>query len=457
WRPAEIAEFVDLWKYTVDYFRDNGVHNFLYAISPDRSRLAEPSYFYNDLIDNPGLKELVDKYIDLRFTGGANASTRTKAHSDLNAYYAEANDSGFDATSPHWNEPFALNFQGVPLDLNPETGAVTTASTEFDSWFVRDSQTGTSQFEDYFWQKWSEGFPGADYVDVYALDNYWENGNGHTYHPYRGQTAKLKEMFVASLNTIAKHAREDGKLVALTEGSFSGAELINRVVNGGEDSFGSKYPYAKYTSYAMTWWGNISDNTLVQTVDHPNFRWVTDAEVQPIDNPVPHWYDAAPACYLQAGDIDVELEIPAFAGGLAVGFSSGSVSLSDAALSADKAWIVGSSSVPAVEVEDSRPGASVGWDATITAGDSLSGPDQVDGKALGIAPAVVSAAEGQSVTAGAAKAAWTEGFKAPGTQFGSSPVGASRGVATLGGTLSFKIPATVTPGSYRGVLSVTVL
>ncbi|MDR1426430.1 MAG: glycoside hydrolase family 26 protein [Bifidobacteriaceae bacterium] len=158
-----------------------------------------------------------------------------------------------------------------------------------------------------------------------------------------------------------------------------------------------------------------------------------------------------------SGDIEVNLEIPAFAGGLAVGFSSVSMSLSDAALSADKAWIVGSGVLPAVEVEDTRPGASVGWDATIAAGDFLSGPQQVDGKALGIAPAVVSTAEGQTVTPGAAVAAWTEGFKSPGTQFGSSPAGASRGVASLGGTLAYKVPADVAPGSYSGVLSVTVL
>lgn len=297
WRPAAVDEFVELWKYTVDYWRDNGVHNFLYAISPDRSRMGEPSYFISDLVDNPELKQLIDKYIDLRFTGSSNASVRTVAHTRLSAYYVEANAEGFDENSPRWEETIALNFQAVPLDLNQATGAVqNNVRAEFDTWFVRDPATGTSKFEDYFWSKYLEGFPGSDYVDVYGLDNYWENGNGHSYNPYRNATAKLKELFVASINTVAKHAREDGKLVALTEGSFTGAELINRIVNNGADSFGDKYPYAKYTSYAMTWWGNINDSTLIQAAQHPGFRWVTDAERQPIENAVPNWYTEEVGC-----------------------------------------------------------------------------------------------------------------------------------------------------------------
>ncbi|MDR2252435.1 MAG: glycoside hydrolase family 26 protein [Bifidobacteriaceae bacterium] len=470
WRPAEIAEFTELWKYTVDYFRDNGVHNFLYAISPDRSRLGEPSVLYQDLKDNPTKKDVVDKYIDGKVgtpwcfewngqqfcfnMGGWDAATMAKAHADVQAAYDLAQT--LDASSPQWDEPVIINFQGIPLDIDPVTGAVSeTVSTEFDAWFVRDPVTGTSRFEDQLWRKWSEGFPGADYVDLYGLDNYWENGTGHQYHPYTGQTAKLEQMFVASLNIIAKHAREDGKLVALTEGSFSGAELISRVVQGGRDSFGNKYPYTKYTSYALTWWGPVYDATLSEAVDHAKFRWVSDAAQQPIDNAVPQWYAAAPACYTQDGDIDVELEIPQIAGGLGVEFSATSVTLYDAALSADRAWIVGSGDLPAVKVEDTRPGASVGWDATITAGQYLTGPQQVDGKALGIAPAVLSTAEGQVVTAGAPVAAGV-GFVA-GTEFGSSPAGSSRGVASLGGELSYKIPSSVTPGSYKGVVSVTVL
>jgi hypothetical protein len=470
WRPAEIAEFTELWEYTVDYFRANGVHNFIYAISPDRSRLGEPSVLYADLKDSPDKKAAIDKYIETKLPveqcfiwggqqfcwpmGGWSEQIRTQAHADVQAAYDAA--QSMDQTSPEWNEPVIINFQGIPLDIDPATGQVSeTVSTEFDSWFVRDPVTGTSRFEDLIWKKWSEGFPGPDYVDVYGLDNYWENGSGHNYHPYTGQTAKLKQMFVASLNIIAKHAREDGKLVALTEGSFSGAELINRVTASGRDSFGNAYPYAKYTSYAMTWWGSLNDNTLVQTVDHAKFRWVTDSTVQPIDNAVPHWYAAPPECFVQTGDIDVDLEIPEFPGGLAVGFASTSVALGDAALSADKAWIVGAADLPAVTVEDSRPGPSAGWDATISAGQYLSGPEQVGGSALGIAPEVVSVAEGQTVTPGAPVAAGA-GFVA-GTEFGSSPAGASRGVAALGGELSYKIPATVTPGSYRGVLSVTVL
>ncbi|MDR2252437.1 MAG: glycoside hydrolase family 26 protein [Bifidobacteriaceae bacterium] len=156
------------------------------------------------------------------------------------------------------------------------------------------------------------------------------------------------------------------------------------------------------------------------------------------------------------GDIEVELEIPEFPGGLGLTFSATQVTLGDVSLSADKASIIGSGELPAVTVEDTRPGASQGWDATITAGEHLIGPGtQVAGSALGIAPEVLATAEGQVVTAGAPVAAGV-GF-VDGTEFGSSPAGSSRGVASLGGQLSFKVPASVTPGSYRGVVSVTVL
>jgi len=80
----------------------------------------------------------------------------------------------------------------------------------------------------------------------------------------------------------------------------------------------------------------------------------------------------------------------------------------------------------------------------------------VDGKALGVAPQVISTSELQEVTAGDSVAPWAPGFK-EGTGFGSAPAGSSRGLAQLGGELSFKIPGSVEPGSYVGTVSVTVL
>jgi hypothetical protein len=158
----------------------------------------------------------------------------------------------------------------------------------------------------------------------------------------------------------------------------------------------------------------------------------------------------------QRGDIEVELEIPEYAGGLGLEFTERSVTLGDVTLNADKTSFIASAALPKVYVEDTRSGPSLGWDATITAGEYLVGPQQIDGKALGVAPAVVSVAEGQVVTPGAPAAAGV-GFVG-GTGFGSSPVGSSRGVAALGGVLSLKVPAATTlPGAYRGAVSVTVL
>jgi mannan endo-1,4-beta-mannosidase len=69
---ASEEEFIQLWRFTVDYLRDTkGVHNVLYAFSPDRSRMnrirpvSEKNYFYaypgDDYVDILGL----DNYFDL--------------------------------------------------------------------------------------------------------------------------------------------------------------------------------------------------------------------------------------------------------------------------------------------------------------------------------------------------------------------------------------------------------
>lgn len=67
------AEYIALWRFTVDYLRDEkGVHNLLYAFSPDRSRmeLDDPdAYFYaypgDDYVDIIGL----DNYWDVGHPG----------------------------------------------------------------------------------------------------------------------------------------------------------------------------------------------------------------------------------------------------------------------------------------------------------------------------------------------------------------------------------------------------
>jgi len=467
WRPAQIDEYVELWQYTVDYFRDHGVHNFLYVISPDRSRMGEPSYLLSDLKDNPDLKDLIDKYIDTRGAAPGtvwNAATRTTAHTQLATQWAFVSDPGFDSSHEKWNEPIFVNFQAVPLDLDPVTGArLIGTSTEFDSWFVRDPLTGWSKFEEMFKEKWFEGFPGADYVDVYGFDNYWENGNGHTYHPYNSQVAKIEEMFAASLNVIGRLAREDGKIIAMAESGLSSAVVINQIINGNPArGFDTKYPYVKYTSYNLAWVLNqFPDTSALQALNHPSFRWILgpdDPNFATAERLLADWHHTPVGCFLQEGDIDVELNVPEYLGGLGLEFSSNSMSLTDVGLSTDKAFWEGAGALPAITIEDMRAAdPSLGWDATITAGDWVIGPGNVDGKAFGIAPAIISAAYGQTLTAGDPVEAWFEGFKAPGTDLASAAAGASRGVAEVGGDVSFRAPSTVPAGSYSGVFSVTLL
>ncbi|MCI1978970.1 MAG: glycoside hydrolase family 26 protein [Bifidobacteriaceae bacterium] len=82
----EEAEFIDLWKMTQSRFMSNGVHNLLYASSPDRSRFgvddySRTGYFRgypgDEYVDILGL----DDYIDIgRFD---NSGTRETIYNDF--------------------------------------------------------------------------------------------------------------------------------------------------------------------------------------------------------------------------------------------------------------------------------------------------------------------------------------------------------------------------------------
>jgi hypothetical protein len=449
-QPIGFDEYAELYKMSQAYLMEHGVHNFLYEISPDRSRLGEPSWLYRDLTTT-GIKALIDKYID---TKTWSSTIKTRAHADLNDFYAEASDPSFP-NSPHYNEPIALNNSGVPLDLNPETGAQTTATTQFREWI------DSGRWKEFFLNKWKQGFPGKDYVDVYGIDNYWESGGqrGHSYHPYRDQQAKILELFCSSFDYVAELARADGKLVAMTEGSSGIQEIHDRFVNqctttgvnGATATLPEgAYPNLKYVSYALTWRGG-------QSAGAGNANPVTGGYKDEFVMAGGVNFYEPPQYFHEHGDIDVDIELPAFPGGLGIEFSSSSLDLGEVSMSPDKAFWIGAGDLPAISVEDTRPGASVGWDATIVAGDTVVGPETIDGKAFGIAPSVIAAAEGQTVTPGAGAEAWAVGFKSPGTVLATSPAGASRGVAQVGGDVTFKAPATIGAGSFRGVFSVTVL
>lgn len=79
----------------------------------------------------------------------------------------------------------------------------------------------------------------------------------------------------------------------------------------------------------------------------------------------------------------------------------------------------------------------------------------IDAKYLGLTPAVVGSAEGQTVVAGDAVAPGT-GF-ASGATLASAVAGAGRGTATVGGTLPLQAPTTTHEGSYVTWITVTLL
>ncbi|MDR1427260.1 MAG: glycoside hydrolase family 26 protein [Bifidobacteriaceae bacterium] len=356
--PNTAEQFAELWRFTVDYLRAAGVHNFLYAYSPDRSTLGDPT-----VLDGEG-----------NAVPGPDGS------------FQKLDDSAFD---------------------------------EFMS----------TRWEQAFWSRWSKGFPGVDYVDVYGLDNYWDTGQGHLLHPYRGDEAKLRQLLVSTLAIVAEHATEDGKLAALTQSDLSPAQMIADVAGAGADAFGQEYAAAGSAAYVLRWRGQTEG---LATLRDDGAEWFA----------------------LPGGPGRWSGPVPCSTGGLMLEFDARAVTLGTPSLSTDKAWLTGSAPLPTIRVTDTRAG-SPGWDTTIASGQYLVGPDQVDAKALGLSPKVTETTAGLTVVPGSAVAAGS-GFVG-GMPLASSPPGSSRGQAAIGGVLSYKISATVSPGSYQAVLSVTVL
>lgn len=127
-------EYVALWRFTVDYLRDEkDVHNLIYAYSPDRSRMdmrqPEASYFYgypgDDYVDILGL----DNYWDVGHP--QNPVAPEEAHKDFveslelvvrlaeeRGKLAALTETGSDALhNPEWWTKVLL----AGLDATPET------------------------------------------------------------------------------------------------------------------------------------------------------------------------------------------------------------------------------------------------------------------------------------------------------------------------------------------------
>jgi surface-anchored protein len=158
---------------------------------------------------------------------------------------------------------------------------------------------------------------------------------------------------------------------------------------------------------------------------------------------------------------EIDVTLPAEQGALTISVSDEgkSSTLSDLTLNGAADRYVSEGSITGITVTDTRPGAP-GW----TANGRVRGLVTVDGaqlpgKYLGWTPKVVSASDGQTVTAGdQVMPGFAEGTGIQGwTKLGSAPAGASTGTAVLGANLRIEAPTTTAPGRYRGLVLITVI
>lgn len=142
-------------------------------------------------------------------------------------------------------------------------------------------------------------------------------------------------------------------------------------------------------------------------------------------------------------------------GGLAMNVSASTVDLGELAMDPSLQFLGAKGDLPTLTVADTRS-ANPGWSLTVAAQEFRTlNAYTIDAKYLGITPAVLTSAEGQSVVAGDAVAPGT-GFTA-GTTLASAAAGAGRGTATMGGSLALEAPTTTHEGSYVTWITVTLL
>jgi surface-anchored protein len=135
------------------------------------------------------------------------------------------------------------------------------------------------------------------------------------------------------------------------------------------------------------------------------------------------------------------------------------VVLSDFQLNSSADRYVATGELLPITVTDTRSG-DAGWNVngrvrsfTTVDGESLAGGH------LGWAPKVLSASEGQAVTPGEAKASILSGGPGVGayTELASSAAGEGKGTAQLGADLTLEAPTGLEPGTYTGLLILTVI
>lgn len=199
----------------------------------------------------------------------------------------------------------------------------------------------------------------------------------------------------------------------------------------------------KWTEYADVWFGVPADR-------HAAYG--------------PTYQDASILQWLLAQDKSVDLTVDdgimvtaemSDIGGLAMNVSATSVDLGELALDPGLQFLAANGDLPTLTVADTRS-ADPGWSLTVASDDlRTEWGYAIDAEHLGVTPAVLSTAEGQTVVAGDAVAPGT-GFDT-GTTLASAAAGAGRGTATVGGSLALEAPTTTQAGSYVTWITVTLL
>lgn len=135
------------------------------------------------------------------------------------------------------------------------------------------------------------------------------------------------------------------------------------------------------------------------------------------------------------------------------------VELTDFTMNSSADRYVASGELGGIRVTDTRP-QNAGWNVngrvrgfTTVDGESL------DGDHLGWAPQVLESSTGQSVQAGDAVDSTLSGGPGVGawTTLAAAAEGASVGTSVLGAELTLEAPATLVPGTYRGLLILTAI
>ncbi|MCT2585571.1 choice-of-anchor M domain-containing protein [Actinophytocola gossypii] len=157
---------------------------------------------------------------------------------------------------------------------------------------------------------------------------------------------------------------------------------------------------------------------------------------------------------------DIEVTLPADTGALVVAVDPADrrVTMSDLELSATGDRLVSTGDLRTVTVTDTRSTAP-GWVVSAQVGDFAGEAETLRGGSLGWTPVVAEQPAGAGVTAGQAVASGFtggDGIAAASTLASAAP-GSGIGTSRLGAGLVIEAPTSLTPGTYTGTITFTVI